>query len=274
MNKKLKIILIATIAVLLAALLYFTILHPRVKTYLMTVIIYDEFGGDRDIGEPITEYNHSDVTDDSLVMTDFGAFTLGIPSDWEDQTKEDSEFITYCTIGTIREPGKELEPNEEIIVFKSAGSDDSCIALLNNEELYEESDLSKADIKHLTKGFEKLGYGMPDSAYATLKCAHSLTPEDYNFLNYDESLAFAYALTYRAGSLYYSNGDTAKTYYYETDNKCAIINEQYRPDYDGKYHFKMEVYDADDLNTGYIFTMTVTDKDTAYAIINSLTFNE
>jgi len=274
MNKTKKIVIIVIIAMLLTAVLYFIILHPRVKTYLSTVAIYEEFGGNRDIGEPIIEYDYSNVTDESLVLTDFGTFRLGIPSDWEDRSKEDSEFTTYCTIGAASAVGKELEPNEEIMVFNPAGNDNSSIVLLNNEELYEESGFSDADIRHLTKGFEKLGYEMPDSAYATLKCAHSLTPEDYNFLKYDESLAFAYALVFRAGSLYYSNGSTAKTYYYETDDKCAIINEQYRPDYDGKYHFKIEVYDADDLNTGYIFTMTVTEKETAYAMINSLTFDE
>ncbi len=271
-SKKIHIILIAIVVALVAALLYFTVVHPRVKTYLMMQAVYEEFGGDRYIGEPIVAYDQAHVTDDSLVMTDFGTFRLGIPSDWENQSKEDSDIIIYRTIGAVVEVGETTDC--ESMAFSPTGYDDSGLAILNNEELYEESELSDADIRHLENGFEKLGYGMPDSAYATLKCAYSITPEDYNFFVYDKSLAYAYVLVHRAGTLYYSNGDTAKTYYYETDDVCVLINEQYRPDYDGKYHFKVGFYDADDLNTEYIFTITVDDKETGYAIINSLTFNE
>ena len=267
MKKYFKIILIAITILLVTVLLYFVILHPLVKTYLMTTAVYEEFGGNRDIGLPITEYDYGSVTDDSLVMTDFGAFTLGIPSDWEDQTKEDSDFIIYHTIGTVTESG--AADNGEGMSFHPAGSDNSDLVILDNEE----AGFSAREMRHLEKGYEKLGYGMPDNAYNALKCAYSITPEDYSFLKYDESLAYAYILAYRAGSLYYSNGNTDKTYYYETDDKCVLICEKYRPDLDGKYHFIMEFYDTDDLNTGYTFSMTVDDKETGYAIINSLQFN-
>lgn len=270
MNKKLKIVLIAIGILLLTALLYFAVVHPRVKTYLMMQAIYEEFGGNRDIGMPIIEYDQSHVTDDSLVMTDFGTFSLGIPSDWENQSKEDSDLIIYRTIGV--DVGEKADC--ESMAFSPTGSDYSNLAILNNKDLYEESELSDANIRHLENGYEKLGYGLPDSAYTTLKCAYSITPEDYNFYIYDKSLAYTYVLVHRAGSPYYSNGDTAKIYYYETDDVCVLINEQYRPDYDGKYHFKIEFYDANDLNTGYTFTMTVDDRETGYAIINSLTFDE
>lgn len=272
MNKKVKIVIIIISIILLTALLYFTVVHPRVKTYLMMQAIYEEFGGDRDIGEPIVEYDQSHVTDDSLVLTDFGAFRLGLPSDWEDQSKEDSEIIIYRTTGTVVEPGVNNRECESI-GFNPEGKDYSNLAILNNASLTEEG-LSNREMRILEKGYEKLGYGMPDSAYTTLKCAYSITSEDYNFYVYDKSLAYAYVLVHRAGSLYYSNDDTDKTYYYETDDKCVLICEKYRPDYDGKYHFIMEFYDADDLNTVYTFSMTVDDKETGYAIINSLTFDE
>ena len=268
MKKNIKITLIAITILLVTVLLYFVILHPLVKTYLMTTAVYEEFGGDRDIGLPIAEYDHAAVTDDSLVMTDFGTFRLGIPSDWEDQSKEGTDFISYHTIGAVAEPG--VANDREGITFNPAGSDNSDLMIMDNEE----AGFSAKEMKHLEKGFEKLGYGMPDSAYSALKCALSITPEDYNFLKYDESLAYAYILAHRAGSLYYSNGNTDKTYYYETGDKCVLICEKYRPDLDGKYHFIMEFYDTDDLNTGYTFSMTVDDRETAYAIINSLTFNE
>ena len=139
MSKTKKIIIIAVIAVLISAALYFIILHPRIKTYSMITIIYDEFGGNYDIGEPIIEYDHSSVTDESLVMTDFGTFSLGVPSDWENQSKEDSEFTIYRTIGTVAESDGD---DGEGMVFNPAGTDNSYIVILNNEEL----DLSAGEL--------------------------------------------------------------------------------------------------------------------------------
>lgn len=266
MSKKVKILIIVAVAVILTATLYLTILHPRVKTYIAMACVYEEMGGSRDIGLPAEEFNQYSVTDDSLVMTDFGSFSLGIPSDLENQTREGSDITIYRTIGTIVEPGVN-NPEIEYLGFYTEGNDNSDMVIINRELIGSELELNR-----LAEGYEALGYGMPDTSYDTLRCAHSLSSEDYSFWNYNKGLAFTYLLPFRAGSLFYSNGDTAKTYFYETEDVCGIICEQYREDYDGNYNFKCDFYSTDDLNTGYTFSITVHDKETGYAIINSLTF--
>lgn len=269
MNKKIKKFLIIVVAaLLLTATLYITILHPRIKTYVAMVCVYEEMGGSRDIGLPAEEYNQYSVTDDSLIMTDFGAFSIGIPSDLEDQTKEDSGFFVYRTIGAVTEPGVN-NPDIEYIGISPVGYDNSDIVIINKELIG-----SDAELNRLAKGYEALGYGMPDNFYNTLKCAHSLSPDDYSFWNYNKGLAYTYLLPFRAGSPFYSNGDDCKAYFYETEDVRGIICEQYRKDYDGNYHFKCDFYSTDDLNTGYIISITVHDKETGYAIINSLTFED
>ena len=268
MSKKTKTIIIIAVSILLTATLYFTILHPRIKTYIAMVCVYEEMGGSRDIGLPAEEYNQYSITDDSLIMTDFGAFSIGIPSDLEDQTKEDSDIIVYRTIGAVTEPGVN-NPDIEFIGISPDGDDNSGMVIINKELIG-----SDAELNRLAKGYEALGYGMPDNFYNTLRCAHSLSPDDYSFWNYNKGLAYTYLLPFRAGSPFYSNGDNCKTYFYETEDVCGIICEQYREDYDGNYRFQCDFYSTDDLNTGYIISITVHDKETGYAIINSLTFED
>ena len=120
-------------------------------------------------------------------------------------------------------------------------------------------------MSRLMKGCEKLGYGMPDNGYNNLKVAFSITKEDYNFWNYDTSLAYMYLLTVRLNMIPFS-------YFYETEDKCAIIREK-RED-NGLYSYTMYVYDSKDLNTGYAMSMSVRNPETAYAIINSIQFQK
>ncbi len=266
MSKKVKVIIIVVVSILFTATLYFTILHPRIKIYRDMVQVYNEFGGSRDIGLPAEEYTQYSLTDDSLVMTDFGAFSIGIPSDLENQTKEDSDIIVYRTIGAVIEPGTN-NPDIEFIGLSPDGDDNSDMVIINKELIG-----SNAELNRLAKGYESLGYGMPDNFYNTLRCTHSLSLDDYSFWDYNKGLAYTYLLPLRAGSLFYSDGNNYKTYFYETEDVCGIICEQYRENYDGNYRFQCDFYSTEDLNTGYIISITVHDKETGYAIINSLTF--
>lgn len=225
MSKKTKIIIIIAIAILLIATLYFTVLHPRIKVFAEMMYVYEEMGGNTDIGLPIAEYDQYSVTDDTLVMTDFGTFSIGIPSDWEDQTREESKYRTYRTIGAVMEPGVH-NPDCEGMVLSPVGDDNSDMVIINEELIG-----SPTKINQFIKGYEQLGYGLPDNFYNTLKCAYSLEKDDYSFWNYNKGLAFTYVLPFRAGAMFYSNGDTAKTYYYESEDKCGFIHEQYREDY-------------------------------------------
>lgn len=86
-------------------------------------------------------------------------------------------------------------------------------------------------------------------------------------------MAFTFALSYRADSVNVYDGVTSWSYLYEDENKCGFIHEMYREDSDS-YRCFLNFYDTNDLNTEYIVILYTKDKDTTYAIINSLEFND
>lgn len=263
MNKKLKILLIIVIAVILTAILYVAVIHPRIKLHIQTLRVYEEMGGGTDIGQPLITYNQYNVKDDTLKMIDMGDFHIGVPSDWEKQDNDDSAFVIYGS-GRTTPDGKKFET----LTSTGSGTDYSDMVILNRE-LYESDDLWR----RVNKGFESLGYGMPTTAYDSLRCALEMRAEDYNLLDYNKSLAFTYALPFRAGSPNYYDGITSWSYLYEDEYKCGIINEMYRKDTDS-YRYYLSFYDTEDLNTEYFILLSAKDQETAYAIINSLTFDD
>lgn len=261
MNKKLKVILIIAGIALLSALLYIVVLHPRVKLLIQTLRVYSVMGGTTDIGDPIMDYEYYDVKDDTLQMIDYGNYSIGVPSDWEDISNEDSIFIAYGLKGVTDE-----DAATEYLSATGNGEESSDMILLNRE-FYESDDLWR----RANKGFEQLGYGMPSTSYDSFKCALMMDSKDYNLLNYNKSLAFTIALSYRAGSWCLYDGITSWSYLYEDEDKCGFIHEYYW-DNTNSYRYTLNFYDTDDLNTEYIIILTTKDKDTAYTIINSLEF--
>lgn len=263
MNKKFKIALIIVGATLLSVLLYFGILHPRVKLLFQTLRVCAVMGGTSEIGDPILAYEKYDVKDDSFKMIDYGTYSVGVPSHWTDQSDEDSIFITYGWKSTTDE-----DVLAEALAATGNGQDCSNMILLNRD-LYESDEIWYS----VNNGFERLGYGMPTTAYDSIRIALSMDAKDYNLLNYNKSAAFTYALAYRAGSFFLYDGVTSWSYLYEDENKCGYIHEEYREDYD-YYRYTFSFYDPDDLNTEYTIVLYTKEKDTAYAIINSLEFND
>ncbi len=263
MNKKLKIALIIVGVALLSVLLYFGILHPRMKLLFQTLRVYSVMGGTTDIGDPILSYEKYDVKDDTFKVIDYGTYSVGVPSHWTDQSDEDRMLTIY---GTEEVSGRNV--SIETLAATGNGTDYTDMILLNRD-LYESDDMWR----RVNKGFERLGYGMPTSAYDSIRIALSMDSKDYNLLNYNKSLAFTFALPYRAGSINAYDGVTSWSYLYEDENKCGFIHEMYREDSDS-YRYYLHFYDTDDLNTEYMIILATKDKDTAYAIINSLEFND
>ena len=259
MNKKLKVILIAAASVILTAILYIVFIHPRLVLFGQTMLVYDAMSGTTDIGEPIMDYEKYDVTDDTLKMVDYGDFSVGVPSDWVKQERESDVFIIY-----VSEENPEDNENQEAITSTGKGEDYSDMVLLNRE-MYESDKLWHG----VNKGFEQLGYGMPTTTYDSIKVALTMDSKDYNLVNYNKSLAFTYALPYRAGSFYVYDGVTSWSYLYEDEEKCGFISEAYLDNFD-TYRYYFNFYDPEDLNTEYLLLIKVKDRDTAYAVINSV----
>ncbi|MBQ7766461.1 MAG: hypothetical protein IJ397_06445 [Lachnospiraceae bacterium] len=250
MKKKTKIFLGIVAVVLVTAVFYFTVLHPRVKVGFQVLRIYNEYGFE-DIGDPCQPFTAYDVTDDSLVTKDCAPYYIGVPEDMlEIDEYEDLPDIKYVGRG---------DRGEQRMVFSINIGYDEPERVILNEEVEEDAVL----YSRLCKAYDKLGYGIPNNLYATMKCSLLLAESDYNFLNYYKSLAFAYALEAR----YWLGGPDVKTYYYETDDKCALIYERVNT-----YQYLVVLFDTDDLNTYYYVVIETPDPAEAYAIINSIEF--
>lgn len=258
-SKKLMLILGGVIVLVLCVAFFF----PRVMVWHGIQRAYEE-GFAPDFGETAKDFTEYDVTDDSLVMINFPHFTIGLPTYFEDQTTGDSDLFIYRTAGATEEDYS----NCEAIAFNPQGNDNTDITVLNPEVF------NTLKMNRLINGYEQLGYGIPDNSYNSLKCAFSITEEDYSFWNYNKSLAYMYLVPGRtAGFAFYSDGIISHTYIYETEDKCALLNESYN-EARGLYSYKIEVYNPNDLNRGYVFALYVEKPETAYAIINSIKFNE
>lgn len=252
-NKKAKIAIIT--GIVLFIVLCAIILVPRIIVWYRIGVVYEESIFD-ELGETVKQFTKYEVTDDSLVRVTFPNFSIELPAYFEDRSREDSEITIYKAADATEENYFDYEG----ISFNSEGADHSDFFVSYWENI------SSFEMSRLMRGCEKLGYGMPDNDYNNLKVAFSITKEDYNFWNYDTSLAYMYLLTVRLNMIPFS-------YFYETEDKCAIIREKGIED-NGLYFYTMEVFDSKDLNTGYAMSMSVRNPETAYAIINSIQFQK
>ncbi|MBO5081275.1 MAG: hypothetical protein J6C06_01570, partial [Lachnospiraceae bacterium] len=125
MKKKTKVFLGIVAVVLVAAVLYFTVLHPRVKVGIQVLRIYSDWGF-TDIGDHCQPFTAYDVTDDSLVTKDCGPYYIGVPEDMlEIDEHEDLPDIKYVGRG---------EQGEQRTVFSvNIGYDESERVILNEE---------------------------------------------------------------------------------------------------------------------------------------------
>ena len=192
-----------------------------------------------------------DVTDDSLVQVETDYLTMGVPQDCSlgdseivyDYTNDD-ESVYVGISQSIR--------NEKIAFFDAGYSDKSQIFDI------------EYSLDELEDGFEKLGYGIPDSTYNTYKCFYLLKEDDYSFLDYEKGLAFANAAFVKNEIM-----QMDVHYVYERDDMYALIMERNMTD-EGKLYFYVDVFSPDDLNTSCLVLIRVKDRQQAYAIINSI----
>ena len=256
-NKKKAIILIA-VGVVISALLYFIILHPYVQAMHTINASYKEFHVEG-LGNPANEFTKYEISDSSFVPVEANDYTISLPTYFTDNTKDDSEFFIFNAENNANDYG-------ESISFGN-GIDYSDMAILNQK------DLSDRDKEKLIEGYEKLGYGIPDTCYSSLKCSYLITEDDFSFWNREKMDAYTLLVPYRTGGAFFYSDGNSKTYIYETEETYALISEQYILDWN-LYHYVVNFFDSDDLNTQYTISMKTKTPETAYAIINSIEFKD
>lgn len=188
-----------------------------------------------------------------LMKVDNGYISLELPSKYSrDESKNSFVFKT----------------DNKHFVYVTDPSDNSDLNLLNADihtVLADSPD--NIGINEITEGFEKLGCGLPDSAYNTHKCMYLVDSSNSCFWDYNKSLAYSILA---AGKFYITAAvSTDEIYLYERDKVCGII---YVIRHEDSVEIQSSFYSTDDLNTEHMILMNAEDADEAFGIINSLEF--
>lgn len=245
-KKQIIIFIVAIIVILVAAAIFFV---PR-------IIIYQALQETEMELTPTAQYfTEFDIKNDELVTVEGENFYIDLPADFvlNEETLETGIFYQ--------------SPDEEESIIWLKENEPVDMNLLN-PDLYDDKENNPYGIrvKNVEKGFEALGYGMPDSFYNTNKCAMLLKEDDYSFWNLNEMIAYYYALLIKNETIW-----GGEMYLYETDDKYAIIRITYDED-NGDCHCMVDAFRPDDLQTPYGMIIRVKDTETLYAIINSIEF--
>ncbi|MBE6850364.1 MAG: hypothetical protein E7504_01275 [Ruminococcus sp.] len=250
MNKTAKIIL-TVVSILFVLSFAAWLLVPRILLAVSTKAILD------DVGEAATYFTEYDVRNEDVQTIDNGHITIDIPADYTIKDTHIDSVTIY----------KKPETNLTLLMIDSDNMSE--MNLLKEENLSEYLTDVQFNIgtKQLTKGFEALGNGLPDSAYNTFKCIWMLDKEDNSFWNINQATAFFVTGTLKNILIQYEN-----TMIYETDDICGFVG--YTQLDNGTFRVRLEMYQTDDLNTVSTVMLRVKDLETAYAVMNSARASE
>lgn len=241
---KKKGLLVLSVTVLILVSVGILLLPKRIKLYNAVNDNIESLGAK---GEMFDSY---DVVDDSLEQIETEHLIVGVP---KGSVSEKNDIIdSYKLADESVYVGISKNVSDERIAFFVPGCGETS-QIFDIEYSFDD----------LREGFEKLGYGMPNSTYNTYKCMYLLKEEDYSFWDYEKGLAYA-------NVAYVKNEDMWMDvhYVYEREDMYATIMERNLGE-DG-LHFFVSVFDPGDLNTSYMVVIRVNDRQQGYAIINSI----
>ena len=257
MKKRLKIIVPIAVVVILLGIAYLLILHPRIMLYS---VVKEFIKGIPYSADYFTEYN---VHNDTYTKLETDWYTLELPPDIQLQPHlEGSSFRQYKNV------------DETITVILSGKSDNSDFNMYAPENYSEMStDELNMGLESFKNGFDKIGKGHPDSAYGLLKCAALINSDDYDFWDLEKSYAFSVVGLFKA-----LNEPITGRYHliYESEEICGIFSYNIETDEETNaehYSIWFDFYSTDDLNTAYCIIAKTQTLEEAYAIVNSIKFN-
>ncbi|MBQ8827307.1 MAG: hypothetical protein IJ007_09455 [Oscillospiraceae bacterium] len=250
---KKRIITIASIAaaVIILGLVFLWVFLPRIMFYNASKLFTAVENG------PTEFFTGYDIRSEfEAVTVDNGEFSAEIPDSYSPKDKDMTSLIMYT------------EPDTKNFISLSKGQDLG-LNLLDPSNFEDAENIPDTmGMEQIKQGFEKLGHGLPDSAYSTFKCAHLLEADDYSF--WDLEKAAAYSII---GVIKEINAVYGTPYIYETDDICGILSVSSYTE-EGTDQTKAKVifnfYSTDDLNTEYLLYIVCDSPDEAYAVVNSV----
>ena len=249
-----KIIIIITAAiVILLFVVFFWVIKPRIEMNNLICEVLPE------VGESAEYFTQYDIADDSLVMTDIGNISIGLPAGYELKDTNVQDIVIYCDKNNI----------ELGVTVNTCATNMEDMSLFDRDSYDVSDEQYEKIVKHLTEWFNALGNGLPDSAYNTYKCMHLLSDDDRSFWDIGQNIAFGIVGIMKESMPIW--GD--EIYIYETEDRCGFISVSYPTDTRDFYRVTVDLYSTDDLNAPYIVIISTQSLEQAYAVINSIKFN-
>lgn len=247
-----KIVVIIAVAVtVLLAVVFFWVIKPRIEFNNLICELLPEAG---EGAEYFTEY---DVTDDSLVMTEVGDISIGIPAGYALENTNVQDIVMYRDKNNIKLG----------VTVNTSATDLEGMSLFYRDSYDVSDEEYETIVRYLRDWFGALGNGLPDSAYNTYKCMHLLSDDDRSFWNIGQNIAFGITGILKESIPVWGE----EIYIYETDDKCGFVFVAAPHDDMAYYRVTADIYSTDDLNTPYNVIIRSESVEQAYAMINSIT---
>ncbi len=249
-RKKRIIILLMIVAVLV---ILWQIMFPRI--YMRFFFITELAPVVDPPAEAFTAY---DITLENGQSASIDGLTMTLPNDLTLRETNDKYSIVYDydhpepAIGSIVLSGAQDVSHMDLTVKENAET-------LMSEYFYQTS------CRNLTKGYEALGYGTPDSAYNVYKAAALLEADNYSFWNWQQNYAYAMCCGFHATIFYHPFYDNR--YIYETEDVCGIV---FYNDMTSMHHAYAYMFSTDDLNTMYTLSLSSISQEDIYGMLNSI----
>ncbi len=242
-TKKIIITIVSILLVLGIAAWFFV---PRILLALGTRAIVSD-----PVGESATYFTAFDVRSEDVQTIDNGHIAVEIPTDFQEYKTHENSVIY-----------RNGEETASIVLI--GASDMSDLNLLAADSFGETVTGLQGtySVEQIRKGFERMGNGLPDSAYNTYKCVYLLDEEDNSFWNFNQGLAFLTAATLKQATPAYGDVEI-----YESDEICGFVHVQEAED--GTASGLLEIYSVDDLGTVSSMIFKGVDRNTIYAVMNS-----
>lgn len=238
---------IAAGIILIALAVWFTI--PR-------AVFYNSVKGMTEGCSIATYCEKYDVRFDSAVRADLITYTAEFPDSYvrEEIKTGDIQCVSYT------------EGDSKVLIIPN---DEPIDGNLLDPDLYNDDDLlgGKSE-KAVERIFGSLGYGLPDSFYATGKCTALVNEEDCTYWNMDKTVA--YSVLGNLKQVWFPGG--ADVILYERDNVRAIISLGEDEDTSGVWVANVDVFDTKDLNMPTSIVCRTGDKEFIFKLLNSVEY--
>lgn len=214
--------------------------------------------------ESYTEYDRKMTDTEAVQEVTANRMKLTIPADFE-AVEPIQESVRYATLDA------EGNPWEQVIIMEPSDVGEMNFFGAENLEELDRKPLEKYVAKKLMKGFEDLGYGIPDNYFHLAKAYYQLKEEDYSFWNWQQG--FAYVICAYLKSEVPMIADYMMIY--ETDEVCGFIFVTDRSakteiaSTGPRYLVIADLFSTGDMSTGHTLMLSGESLEQIYAIINT-----